>query len=116
MSQSLAPECTPLKHSYDACFNAWFEGYLEPAIAAGSNGGSGKNGSSAASPKAREEYSSKKAEEFEKNCGEVWRQYRSCVQVRRSQLAERTMLIVCVQLGSGEGERAGRDAEAGKRR
>ena len=79
MSQSLAPECTPLKHSYDACFNAWFEGYLEPAIAAGSSGGSGKNGSTA-SPKAREEYSAKKAEEFEKNCGEVWRQYRTCVQ------------------------------------
>lgn len=27
---SLADECTPLKHEYDACFNAWFsEKYLK---------------------------------------------------------------------------------------
>ena len=29
--RSLNPECTPLKHRYDACFNSWFEGYLRPA-------------------------------------------------------------------------------------
>ncbi|OCF37498.1 hypothetical protein I316_00622 [Kwoniella heveanensis BCC8398] len=32
--ESLSPECTPLKHRYDSCFNAWFEGYLQPALAA----------------------------------------------------------------------------------
>ncbi|KAK0186646.1 hypothetical protein F5146DRAFT_1066736 [Armillaria mellea] len=31
MADSLSPECTPLKHKYDSCFNEWFEGYLEPA-------------------------------------------------------------------------------------
>ncbi|BEJ12207.1 hypothetical protein CspHIS471_0206670 [Cutaneotrichosporon sp. HIS471] len=30
--QSLAEECTPLKQRYDACFNLWFEGYLQPAL------------------------------------------------------------------------------------
>ncbi|ODN83225.1 hypothetical protein, variant [Cryptococcus amylolentus CBS 6039] len=30
--QSLSPECTPLKHRYDTCFNLWFEGYLQPAL------------------------------------------------------------------------------------
>ncbi|WVR04488.1 hypothetical protein IAU60_001492 [Kwoniella sp. DSM 27419] len=32
--ESLSPECTPLKHRYDSCFNAWFEGYLQPALSA----------------------------------------------------------------------------------
>jgi hypothetical protein len=30
--RSLDPECTPLKHRYDSCFNLWFEGYLQPAL------------------------------------------------------------------------------------
>lgn len=30
--RSLDPECTPLKHRYDSCFNTWFEGYLQPAL------------------------------------------------------------------------------------
>lgn len=30
--RSLSPECTPLKHRYDSCFNLWFEGYLQPAL------------------------------------------------------------------------------------
>ncbi|KAF9051584.1 mitochondrial distribution/morphology family 35/apoptosis [Panaeolus papilionaceus] len=68
MSQSLLPECTPLKKEYDACFNSWFEGYLEPAIAA------------AASQEARTAYSKKKAEEFQAKCGGVWESYKACVQ------------------------------------
>lgn len=35
--RSLSPECTPLKHRYDSCFNAWFEGYLQPALDASSS-------------------------------------------------------------------------------
>ncbi|KAJ9111445.1 hypothetical protein QFC19_001214 [Naganishia cerealis] len=30
--ESLSPECTSLKHRYDQCFNAWFEGYLKPIV------------------------------------------------------------------------------------
>ena len=72
MAQSLSPECTPLKHAYDSCFNTWFEGYLEPAIAHSINLSEGQ----------RNEYAKKKAEEFERTCGSVWRQYKGCVQVR----------------------------------
>ncbi|KAF8972038.1 mitochondrial distribution/morphology family 35/apoptosis, partial [Flammula alnicola] len=68
MSQSLSPECTPLKQEYDSCFNSWFEGYLEPAVAASS------------SSEARAAYSKKKAEEFNQKCGKIWEQYKTCVQ------------------------------------
>ncbi|KAI6040910.1 hypothetical protein EDC04DRAFT_2673309 [Pisolithus marmoratus] len=58
MAHSLSPECTPLKHAYDSCFNSWFEGYLEPAIANSQKLSEGQ----------RNEYAKKKAEEFELNC------------------------------------------------
>ena len=74
MSQSLSPECTPLKKEYDSCFNSWFEGYLEPAVFASS------------SSTARAAYSKRKAEEFQQRCGKIWEQYKSCVQVRLSQI------------------------------
>lgn len=67
MAQSLSEECTPLKREYDSCFNAWFEGYLEPAVAT--------------SPEERSKYSQEKAAEYERNCGKIWTQYRECVQV-----------------------------------
>jgi TRIAP1/MDM35 family protein len=72
MAQSLSPECTPLKHEYDSCFNTWFEGYLEPAIAASANA------------QQRSAYSKRKADEFERSCGKIWRKYRDCVQVSAS--------------------------------
>ncbi|KAF8627552.1 hypothetical protein AX15_004372 [Amanita polypyramis BW_CC] len=68
MAASLSPECTPLKHKYDTCFNAWFEGYLEPAV----------TGSSSAEERAV--YSKQKADEFQANCGQIWEEYRRCVQ------------------------------------
>ncbi|EIW78715.1 hypothetical protein CONPUDRAFT_108712 [Coniophora puteana RWD-64-598 SS2] len=70
MAHSLSPECTPLKHAYDSCFNTWFESYLQPAVAQNAN----------ATPAQRTEYSKKKAEDFETNCGGVWREYKACVQ------------------------------------
>ncbi|KAF7797690.1 hypothetical protein EIP86_011073 [Pleurotus ostreatoroseus] len=66
MAHSLSDGCTPLKREYDSCFNAWFEGYLEPAVAA--------------TPAERLQYSQQKAEEYERKCGKIWEQYRSCVQ------------------------------------
>ncbi|KAK0443469.1 mitochondrial distribution/morphology family 35/apoptosis [Armillaria borealis] len=68
MADSLSPECTPLKHKYDSCFNEWFEEYLEPAIAA-----------SATQPE-REAYSRQQAAEFEAKCGKIWVEYKTCVQ------------------------------------
>ena len=70
MADSLSPECTPLKFKYDICFNAWFEGYLEPAVAVSS------------SEHVAAAYLKQKADEFEVKCGRVWGQYRACVQVR----------------------------------
>ena len=69
MAHSLADECTPLKHAYDSCFNAWFEGYLRPAVNL--------------SPEQRAEYSKAKAEEYEQKCGKVWQEYQACVQVSK---------------------------------
>lgn len=69
MAQSLSPQCTPLKLEYDSCFNAWFEGYLEPAVAA------------SASSEQRASFSKQKADEFQQKCGKVWESYRECVQV-----------------------------------
>lgn len=67
MASSLSPECTPLKKAYDSCFNAWFEGYLEPAVAA--------------KPEERALYSKQKAEEYEAKCGSLWTEYKGCIQV-----------------------------------
>ncbi|PCH44618.1 mitochondrial distribution and morphology family protein, partial [Wolfiporia cocos MD-104 SS10] len=68
MAHSLSEECTPLKREYDACFNAWFEGYLEPAVAA------------SAAPAQRAQFAQEKAREYEQRCGRLWQQYRECVQ------------------------------------
>lgn len=70
MAHSLSEACTPLKREYDACFNAWFEGYLEPAVSASSK------------PEERQKFAQAKAAEYERSCGKVWAQYRECVQVR----------------------------------
>ncbi|KAF9480728.1 hypothetical protein BDN70DRAFT_593721 [Pholiota conissans] len=72
MSQSLSSECTPLKKEYDSCFNSWFEGYLEPAVA------------NSKSPEVRAAYSKQKADEFNLKCGKIWEQYRTCVQVQQA--------------------------------
>ena len=73
MASSLSPECTPLKHEYDNCFNSWFEGYLEPVV--GSNG-------KVASNRDRERHVRAKTEEYENNCGRLWSTYKECVQVQ----------------------------------
>ncbi|KAJ7496771.1 mitochondrial distribution/morphology family 35/apoptosis [Mycena latifolia] len=66
MADSLSPECTPLKQQYDSCFNAWFEGYLEPI-------------SSSATEAQRTAHYERKAKEFEAKCGKVYAEYQSCI-------------------------------------
>jgi hypothetical protein len=142
--RSLSPECTPLKQRYDSCFNAWFEGYLQPALDSSSrrpavldpspSAETSSEASSASSscpdPTARiatswaHAFRSKrtvdiplervtpgppspdyfirptqttlqpvvdvkgktraqiKAEEYERNCGQVWKEYHKCLTVR----------------------------------
>ncbi|KAF8605271.1 hypothetical protein BDV93DRAFT_438883 [Ceratobasidium sp. AG-I] len=67
MAESLSPECTPLKHAYDTCFNAWFEGYLDPAT----------SGKPVTDPARRAQ---EMAAEYEEKCGKLWTGYRECVQ------------------------------------
>ncbi|EJD46003.1 hypothetical protein AURDEDRAFT_63914 [Auricularia subglabra TFB-10046 SS5] len=67
MALSLSSECTPLKQQYDACFNTWFESYLEPVVKADS-------------PEERAALQRAKAEEYETRCGGLWAEYRDCVQ------------------------------------
>jgi hypothetical protein len=76
MAHSLSPECTPLKHEYDACFNTWFEGYLEPAIANANTKGHSQD--------QRIHYSKLKKEEYDRKCGSIWEKYKDCVQVSTS--------------------------------
>jgi len=100
MASSLSPQCTPLKHAYDQCFNSWFEGYLQPATQESSSNtpsdsakssssgvssstsrkaGNGINQHSTSKEEARRAYSKRKAEEFEEKCGKVWKSYRTCI-------------------------------------
>ena len=72
MANSISEACTPLKQEYDKCFNAWFEGYLEPAVAASSG--------------QRSKHSQEKAAEYEQRCGKIWKQYKDCVSVSHFQL------------------------------
>lgn len=72
MAHSLSSECTPLKHAYDSCFNAWFAGYLEPALTSHQQREKEQN---------PQEYQKRKAEEYQQKCGKVWESYRECVQV-----------------------------------
>lgn len=80
MAQSLADECTPLKIAYDACFNAWFEGYLQPAVDI--------------TPEGRAEYTKAKAAEYEEKCGKIWCNYKACVQVCLFSLVYNTIMLV----------------------
>jgi TRIAP1/MDM35 family protein len=72
MAHSLSSECTPLKHAYDSCFNAWFAGYLEPTLTPHQQREKNKN---------PQEYQKQKAEEYQQKCGKVWESYKECVQV-----------------------------------
>lgn len=69
MASSLSAKCTPLKLEYDSCFNAWFEGYLEPLA------------DPSTTTEERRERSAQKAREYEESCGKVWESYRECIQV-----------------------------------
>ncbi|KII90508.1 hypothetical protein PLICRDRAFT_39068 [Plicaturopsis crispa FD-325 SS-3] len=79
MAHSLSSDCTPLKHEYDNCFNAWFEGYLQPAVALNTSG-TGTGAGYKDTKDQRAAYSKQKADEFNNSCGKIWEQYRGCVQ------------------------------------
>ena len=100
MSQSLSPDCTPLKKTYDTCFNDWFAGYLEPAVSAFS------------STEARTKFSEEKAKEFDQKCGKIWEDYKSCVQVCNEKFliiwnfGDKLSSPFFSRIGSSEGQRS----------
>lgn len=117
---SLSPACTPLKHSYDECFQAWFVDYL--AVAPPSSSGSTSPSSNTAGKKTEQESgfawgrSAKKEESatetelkrrkglrerLQGQCGPVWEQYRDCVRV--SSLSERAGMVLERSSSSGGG-------------
>lgn len=94
---SMDARCTPAKHRYDACFNAWFEEYLGLGPASSSSsaaatapkakarsgffgslsdsssggGGGGKDDASRATLRQR----------LEGQCGPLWKEYQACIEV-----------------------------------
>ena len=81
MAHSLSSECTPLKHAYDSCFNAWFAGYLEPTLTPHQQREKDKN---------PQEYQRQKAQEYQQKCGKVWESYKECVQVSDARMSGAT--------------------------
>jgi TRIAP1/MDM35 family protein len=101
MASSLSPECTPIKHAYDKCFNSWFEGYLQPAIEesqpsnASSTSTSRNTGNGISEEETRRAYSKRKAQEFEEKCGKVWESYRACISVSVFPFHNYSILLFC---------------------
>lgn len=107
---SLSPACTPLKHTYDECFQSWFVDYLGVAPPSSSSFNATSATSSATDKKEKKEEASitsmwarstapKKEESavleeskrrkglrerLDGQCGAVWEQYRECVRVSKS--------------------------------
>ncbi|PWN24940.1 hypothetical protein BDZ90DRAFT_281922 [Jaminaea rosea] len=113
---SLSPECTPLKHKYDACFNAWFQDYLgvptsSSTSAAGGaaepaakprrrgffgGGGGGDSESIATTGGAERDAVARegKRNELEEKCGAMFREYQACV---KKALKEKDLLPLLSQ-------------------
>ena len=93
---SLHPPCTPLKKKYDACFNHWFSEYLQLAAPSSTPSAqshpSSENRELSSSDAQRQDKLRTKSEEYEKRCGDVWRAYRTCLEVRATRRAGRSSL------------------------
>lgn len=76
---SLAPECTPLKHKYDACFDLWFRDYL--AIGDGQIQDQQRSAPSRASESDIEARKKSIMARYDRDCGALFRDYQACVKV-----------------------------------
>lgn len=99
---SMSPECTPMKHKYDTCFNRWFEEYLGVANRSSTSSSSSSrpksfwsrsstseapysdslDQSSTDMPKWSETERKRLRERLDGDCGHLWKDYQSCVLVR----------------------------------
>jgi hypothetical protein len=93
----MSPECTPLKHRYDACFHSWLVDYLAlpgsgtaPAAAQSKESSSSSmwgRGKKEQAPAAGQDEAAKRQslkERLDGECGGMWEEYRKCVTVSRS--------------------------------
>ncbi|CAO1639370.1 unnamed protein product [Sympodiomycopsis kandeliae] len=90
---SLSPECTPLKHRYDTCFNSWFEEYLSLGTDSSASSSSstatpsgssfwGRSSSANSSNSTMLDSKEKRKQlrlELDGKCGEVLKSYQDCV-------------------------------------
>ena len=79
--ESLSPDCTPLKHQYDGCFNAWFKEYLEIATQGTTNNAYEPRNTMFSSAKPYR--LAQLRDQYERECGKLFSMYQSCVRVRR---------------------------------
>ncbi|KAM0789337.1 hypothetical protein ACM66B_000170 [Microbotryomycetes sp. NB124-2] len=77
MASSLAAECNRDKHEYDTCFNHWFKSYLllvSPPLANPIDTPQGQK-----EKQQRSEAIARKRQEYETQCGDMYRQYQNCL-------------------------------------
>lgn len=75
MAESLSSACTPLRRTYDTCFNSWLEGYLNaanPRLSAGQK---------PISTDEKRKRLKAQADLYEERCGATFREYQKCLQV-----------------------------------
>ena len=91
LMNSISADCTPSKHKYDQCFNAWFRDYLD--VSSNMNGDDNSNRARTdmrtVSNSSQLSVSKKQAnalaslrERYENDCGRIYDEYQACVKVR----------------------------------
>lgn len=81
---SLAEECTPRKHKYDACFDLWFRDYLAIGDSQIAQQEAQHSAASTRNLKTDTDVEARKKsimQRYENDCGSLFRDYQSCVKV-----------------------------------
>lgn len=82
LMNSISPECTPLKHRYDSCFNLWFKEYLDATSPAVQPAESSSRGFFAAPRQEVPQNAAALRDQYESKCGPLFKEYQACVLVR----------------------------------
>lgn len=82
---SLSPECTPLKHKYDQCFNDWFKNYLDTSSSMNPEDSSRSRmdlwNTTGATAQSKLNKLSVLRERYDYDCGKLFAEYQACVKV-----------------------------------
>ena len=82
LMDSIKPECTPLKHEYDRCFNAWFKDYLEAASSTSTD----KSGAWITPSIFGGDKLAQLRTRYDTDCGHIFRKYQACVKAAVAEL------------------------------